>query len=51
LTDSYNHSGRFAQGLNTYKGKITYKVVAEDLDMEALYMDPKATFDQTSFNI
>ena len=51
LTASYNNSGRFAQGLNTYKGKITYKAVAEDLDMQDLYVDPRATFDQASLNI
>lgn len=27
----------FARGLNTYKGKITYKAVAEDLQMEEAY--------------
>ena len=51
LSDSYNTTGRFAQGLNTYKGKITYKVVAEDLDMQDHYMDPKGAFDQCSLNI
>ncbi len=29
----------FAKGVNTYQGKITYKVVAEDLDMLDCYLD------------
>lgn len=41
LTDSYNNSGRFAQGLNTHKGKITYEAVAKDLSMEGEYADAK----------
>lgn len=51
LTASYNNSGRFAKGLNTYRGKITYEVVAKDLDMETSYMDPQSLFDQASLNI
>lgn len=32
-------SERFAQGLNTYKGKITYQSVAKDLKREEEYVD------------
>ena len=39
LTDSFNKDGRFAQGLNTHKGKITYKCVADDLNMEDQFAD------------
>lgn len=41
LTESYHATGRFARGLNTYKGKITYKSVASDLDLNNYYEDPK----------
>lgn len=44
LTDSYKASGRFARGLNTYQGKITYSSVAKDLDLESLYQEPQALF-------
>lgn len=50
LTASYNNSGRFAKGLNTYKGKITYASVAKYLDMEGSYLDPATIFDQGSLN-
>ena len=51
LTASYNNGGRFAKGLNTYKGKITYEAVAVALDMESVYMDTRSIFDQGSFTI
>jgi alanine dehydrogenase len=34
LMASYQDGGRFAQGLNTCKGKITYEVVAKDLSLD-----------------
>lgn len=36
---SLGKDGRFARGLNTYKGKITYKPVAEDLGMMGDYAE------------
>lgn len=41
MTSSYNVDGRFARGLNTYRGKITYHAVASDLNLEAFYADAK----------
>ncbi len=41
MLESLNNGGRFARGLNTYKGKITYPSVAKDLDLETLYADAK----------
>lgn len=43
MVDSLKNGGRFARGLNTYKGKITYASVAKDLDMESSYVDPKVS--------
>lgn len=42
VSHSLKYDGRFAQGINTYKGKVTYKSVAEDLDLENNYQDLKA---------
>ncbi len=39
IKDSLLNGGRFARGLNTYKGNITYKSVAEDLGMMDQYKD------------
>lgn len=39
--ESVDSDGRFARGLNTYKGKIVYKAVAEDLDLMSDYADLK----------
>lgn len=33
-----HNGGRFARGLNTYKGKVTYKAVAEDLGLQSQYV-------------
>lgn len=42
LIDSCTKNGcRFARGLNTYKGKITFEAVAKDLGKEAQYRDLK----------
>jgi alanine dehydrogenase len=38
---SLKTDGRFARGLNTYKGKVTYKAVANDLDLTDKYQDLK----------
>lgn len=38
---SLQKDGRFAKGLNTYKGKITYPAVAKDLDLMDKYQDVK----------
>ncbi len=39
IKDSLANGGRFARGLNAYKGHITYKSVAEDLGMMERYKD------------
>ena len=39
IKDSLAGDGRFAKGLNAYKGYITYKSVAEDLGMMERYKD------------
>jgi len=41
IKKSLSTDGRFARGLNAYKGHITYKSVAEDLGMMDIYKDPK----------
>jgi alanine dehydrogenase len=41
LKESLLGSGRFARGLNTYKGHITYESVARDLGMMDIYKDAK----------
>ncbi|MBT4917016.1 alanine dehydrogenase [Candidatus Peregrinibacteria bacterium] len=41
IKESLEGDGRFAQGLNAYKGFITYKSVAEDLGMMDEYKDLK----------
>ncbi len=41
IKDSLAGDGRFAKGLNAYKGYITYKSVAEDLGMMERYKDVK----------
>jgi alanine dehydrogenase len=41
IKDSLAGDGRFSQGLNAYKGHITYKSVAEDLGMMDMYKDIK----------
>ena len=38
LKSSLAGDGRFARGLNTYKGKITYEAVAKDLALEDQYV-------------
>jgi alanine dehydrogenase len=38
IKQSLAHDGRFARGLNTYKGKITYEAVAKDLALEEDYV-------------
>lgn len=38
LKSSLAGDGRFARGLNTYKGKITYQAVAKDLALEDQYV-------------
>ncbi len=42
VAKSLQYDGRFAQGINTYKGKITYRSVAEDLKLEDKFQDLKA---------
>ncbi len=44
IRESLAGDGRFARGLNTYKGFITYKSVAEDLGMMEVYKDAKELF-------
>ena len=39
---SLNGDGRFAKGLNAYKGHVTYPAVAKDLDMMDKYQDAKS---------
>lgn len=39
IKDSLANGGRFARGLNAYKGHITYRSVAEDLGMMERYKD------------
>jgi alanine dehydrogenase len=51
LSASYNNSGRFAQGLNTFKGKIAYEAVAKDLDMEDQYIDARSALGQCSMDV
>lgn len=41
LKQSIAGDGRFARGLNAYKGHITYKSVAEDLGMMEMYKEAK----------
>jgi alanine dehydrogenase len=41
VMDSLKYDGRFAQGINTYKGKVTYKSVADDLDLQDKYQELK----------
>lgn len=41
IKKSLSTDGRFARGLNAYKGYITYKSVAEDLGMMDVYKDLK----------
>jgi alanine dehydrogenase len=41
VMNSLKYDGRFAQGINTYKGKVTYKSVAEDLDLQDKYQELK----------
>lgn len=41
MAKSLQYDGRFAQGINTYKGKITYRSVAEDLKLEDRFQDLK----------
>lgn len=41
VTKSLQYDGRFAQGINTYKGRITYKSVAEDLQLEDRFEELK----------
>lgn len=41
VCDSLSTDGRFARGLNTYKGKITYEAVAKDLQLMEEYEDLK----------
>ncbi|MFA6992383.1 MAG: alanine dehydrogenase [Candidatus Gracilibacteria bacterium] len=41
IKKSLSTDGRFARGLNAYKGHITYKSVAEDLGMMDIYKDAK----------
>lgn len=41
IKESLNTDGRFARGLNAYKGHITYKSVAEDIGMMDMYKDLK----------
>jgi len=41
LKESLAGSGRFAKGLNAYKGHITYENVAKDLGMMDIYKDVK----------
>ncbi len=36
---SLAHDGRFARGLNTYKGHLTYEAVAHDLGLKDVYKD------------
>ncbi|MBU0646749.1 alanine dehydrogenase [Patescibacteria group bacterium] len=38
---SLKGDGRFARGINTYRGKITYESVADDLDLKDRYQDLK----------
>ncbi len=38
---SLAHDGRFARGLNTYRGHLTYEAVAHDLGFEDRYKDLK----------
>lgn len=40
---SLAHSERFARGLNTFNGKITYKSVAKDLNMENSFEEISST--------
>ncbi len=37
ITTSLKSDGRFAKGLNAYRGKITYESVAKDLDLTGSY--------------
>lgn len=39
LKESLENGGRFARGLNSYKGYITYEKVAKDLGMMDIYKD------------
>lgn len=39
LKSSLSGDGRFARGLNTYKGKLTYEAVANDLGMQDVYQE------------
>jgi alanine dehydrogenase len=41
LKESLSNGGRFARGLNAYKGYITYEAVAKDLGMMENYKDAK----------
>ncbi|MFA6918142.1 MAG: alanine dehydrogenase [Candidatus Gracilibacteria bacterium] len=41
IKDSLANGGRFARGLNAYKGHITYEAVAKDLGMMEDYKDAK----------
>lgn len=41
IKKSLEGDGRFARGLNAYKGHITYKTVAEDLGMMEMYQELK----------
>jgi alanine dehydrogenase len=40
--ESFNDKGGFAEGVNIYQGKITYKAVAEALQLGAIYSELKA---------
>lgn len=44
IKESLAGDGRFAKGLNTYKGHITYKAVADDLSRMDLFKDAKELF-------
>jgi len=44
LGKSLKSDGRFAKGLNAYKGKITYQSVAKDLDLTDKYQDVRELF-------
>lgn len=41
IKESLANGGRFARGLNAYKGHITYEAVAKDLGMMESYKEAK----------